>query len=1172
MANPYDAGVKPLQRAENAIYEIERNWGFMTEEEFNPVPLALQLLDGSSASRNYNEFMRYFHHLDDSLEDIVDEYYQGFNNSILSFGEIKDKLVETQDSVRSFQENIKQTSESLGQDKSALGQLYYKTIQCTEMIRVLDQIEELKKISTDIEELNNKKQYLESVQKLLDGLTTINSEEVRQIGALVDLREQLTKEKNMIHEVIIEELNNHIYLKSPYCERRMGIVLQDDEDDTVSQTKPTVKPAGMSDQEWQAKGPGGRRPQRGDKAIQNDDNPEADSFAYVEMLLKSLMLLDRIDDSVATIQERIPIELHHLADRIIAEVEERHKLGMPNAASKTELTPASTLNTKALMTPKQRAQAQEVLEDFVTTLYARFGSVLEYHKFVLEVINKSPRRQSQSTTSARSSRGTLSAYALREVWMTIQSEIKSMLYDYLTADTAVAHRSSDLTSVGSVVPSGGAAGSVVSPGPGARDRVSTPQRPAAGTLAKAAAGGSRWLDEFNLNMIRSKSTTGQQPQAAGSGLPSPGPAASAATATDMAGPPPRQLFSFSQSEIKTTSEALYKPIEDEVRQVLQMANYDQMAQMASNSTVVDRFADGCNTAGHQLLVSPSIYHASVVLSPTIQFLAKIGHVLLEPRDTQDFDEFLRDFFVRFFLPQVEAHALHLFQQITSGSDAFYNHPTLLYRGRPVVKSAVSIVPLIHDLAGMLSAIPFYREEYVTIIEKIIRQYFEECHRRFVEAIATSKMMTHADGSGGGTMFHSSLLHNPAGPSGGGPVEGGPGVGNGSNGMTMERSTSGGGVGSGGGGGQIPALLTKQCLSSQWARDEDLLQLLDMKLQLTLHDPNVQYDPRGEKETQLEFKLKHERSIHPSELMFDVKKLNFLATLHHSLEWFLLNVKYSKASRVYLGAAQAARKASVGNEGRMAVGVDGGVDKNHPDAGPDGGAVDDPSDPSAYHSLDLDVLAQMKGLRERLDELWDRHRVLATSCLVILRIEIRCRCMYFLELATREGNYGLSEESQEPDQYIQTFNADLIMCEELLAKSLPRDEIEFVFSGISHLISYILINNAGHLKDLNYFGSRKMVRNVLALQQNLTNISLSNESGLDHALKYYELFQLDLDTLMHHISTHELVFSIEEYRFLISFVYNHGARKIDIDSDQYELNYRKYREGLDALDRLFIEKQ
>ncbi|RKP38745.1 hypothetical protein BJ085DRAFT_19107 [Dimargaris cristalligena] len=980
--------------------------------------------------------MRYFHHLDDSLEDIVDEYYQGFNNSILSFGEIKDKLVETQDSVRSFQENIKQTSESLGQDKSALGQLYYKTIQCTEMIRVLDQIEELKKISTDIEELNNKKQYLESVQKLLDGLTTINSEEVRQIGALVDLREQLTKEKNMIHEVIIEELNNHIYLKSPYCERRMGIVLQDDEDDTVSQTKPTVKPAGMSDQEWQAKGPGGRRPQRGDKAIQNDDNPEADSFAYVEMLLKSLMLLDRIDDSVATIQERIPIELHHLADRIIAEVEERHKLGMPNAASKTELTPASTLNTKALMTPKQRAQAQEVLEDFVTTLYARFGSVLEYHKFVLEVINKSPRRQSQSTTSARSSRGTLSAYALREVWMTIQSEIKSMLYDYLTADTAVAHP---------------------------------------------------------------------------------------ATATDMAGPPPRQLFSFSQSEIKTTSEALYKPIEDEVRQVLQMANYDQMAQMASNSTVVDRFADGCNTAGHQLLVSPSIYHASVVLSPTIQFLAKIGHVLLEPRDTQDFDEFLRDFFVRFFLPQVEAHALHLFQQITSGSDAFYNHPTLLYRGRPVVKSAVSIVPLIHDLAGMLSAIPFYREEYVTIIEKIIRQYFEECHRRFVEAIATSKMMTHADGSGGG-------------------------------------------------GGQIPALLTKQCLSSQWARDEDLLQLLDMKLQLTLHDPNVQYDPRGEKETQLEFKLKHERSIHPSELMFDVKKLNFLATLHHSLEWFLLNVKYSKASRVYLGAAQAARKASVGNEGRMAVGVDGGVDKNHPDAGPDGGAVDDPSDPSAYHSLDLDVLAQMKGLRERLDELWDRHRVLATSCLVILRIEIRCRCMYFLELATREGNYGLSEESQEPDQYIQTFNADLIMCEELLAKSLPRDEIEFVFSGISHLISYILINNAGHLKDLNYFGSRKMVRNVLALQQNLTNISLSNESGLDHALKYYELFQLDLDTLMHHISTHELVFSIEEYRFLISFVYNHGARKIDIDSDQYELNYRKYREGLDALDRLFIEKQ
>ncbi|KAJ1914780.1 exocyst subunit [Tieghemiomyces parasiticus] len=92
MSHPYDAGIKPLQRAEHAIYEIERNWGFMTEEDFNPVPLALQLMDSRSTGRSYHEFMRYFDTLDDSLKDIVDEYYQGFNNSIMSFGEIKDKL------------------------------------------------------------------------------------------------------------------------------------------------------------------------------------------------------------------------------------------------------------------------------------------------------------------------------------------------------------------------------------------------------------------------------------------------------------------------------------------------------------------------------------------------------------------------------------------------------------------------------------------------------------------------------------------------------------------------------------------------------------------------------------------------------------------------------------------------------------------------------------------------------------------------------------------------------------------------------------------------------------------------------------------------------------------------------------------------------------------------
>ncbi|KAJ1909211.1 exocyst subunit [Tieghemiomyces parasiticus] len=874
------------------------------------------------------------------------------------------------------------------------------------------------------------------------------------------------------------------------------------------------------------------------------------------MLINSLVLLNRVEDSVTTIRERIPVELHYLVDRVIGEVEERYKAGLQTAAATTTgaVTAAGSSSdttagtvvpvTKSILTPGRRMQTQEILEDFVTTLYARFGSVLEYHKFVLETIGRLSRRPSNSGSGPGiAARRPGPAYALREVWMTIQSEIKSMLYDYLTTECAASRP--DL---------GAAPAPAPTPSPGlVRDRAN--RRISGGT--KVPGGG--WLED----LIRPKATGSAQGAAAADGSSANAVAGNVGATPSGA----RQVFSFGQSEIKSTSEALYKPIEDEMRQLLSFtqsegAQQQQQQQLVAQSAVVDRFAEGNGAAGHLLLVPPSVYHASVVLSPTTQFLARIGHVLLEPRDTQDFDEFLRHFFVRFFLPQVEAHALHLFTQMTSGSDAFYTHPTLVYRGRPVIKSAVAIVPLIHDLGRMLAAIPFYQEEYVMIVEKIIRKYFDECQTRFTEAITNSKYVVGA--------FGTAMLMASAGGGGNNPYPLDAMGGSGNDGLSahtaMMSSSSAAATST-----LAPHTTTqndragpaRQCIASRWANDDDLQQLLDMKFRLTLHDRTVKFDTRSEKEMAIEYRLKHDRSIHPSELMFDVKKMNFLATLHHSLEWFLLNVHFSRMSQVPLGGE--------------VVDADGGGDGVGNDGGANGtrvGAADGESalDAADGNRLDLDMLAQMKGLRVRLDQLWDRHRTLATSCLVTLRIEMRCRCLYYLELATREGNYGLEEESQEPDQYVQTFNADLIMCEELLAKSLPKDEIEFIFSGLSHLISHILISNVTHLKDLNYYGSRKMIRNILALQQNLTSISLTSEmSGLDHALKYYELFQLDLDAVMHQVTEHDLVFTLEEYQFLLRFVYQNAERQLEIDSDQYELNYRKYKEAQRVVESLFKSK-
>ena len=57
------------------------------------------------------------------------------------------------------------------------------------------------------------------------------------------------------------------------------------------------------------------------------------------------------------------------------------------------------------------------------------------------------------------------------------------------------------------------------------------------------------------------------------------------------------------------------------------------------------------------------------------------------------------------------------------------------------------------------------------------------------------------------------------------------------------------------------------------------------------------------------------------------------------------------------------------------------------------------------------------------------------------------------------------------------------------------------------MSQILISNQRHIRRINKYGNAKMIRNVMSLQQNLTNIASVDEKSLDISRAYYEMFYL-----------------------------------------------------------------
>lgn len=68
-----------------------------------------------------------------------------------------------------------------------------------------------------------------------------------------------------------------------------------------------------------------------------------------------------------------------------------------------------------------------------------------------------------------------------------------------------------------------------------------------------------------------------------------------------------------------------------------------------------------------------------------------------------------------------------------------------------------------------------------------------------------------------------------------------------------------------------------------------------------------------------------------------------------------------------------------------------------------------------------------------------YRQLADLVLFTIRLEIRLRTIHFLDKATREGIYELSEDIAEPDAAIVELNSNLAELDECASNTLASPE-------------------------------------------------------------------------------------------------------------------------------------
>lgn len=395
---------------------IKQEWPAMCENDCIPVQLALQLLDTSSVGRahEYRNFQKTHQYLQDSLKNIVHDYHQGFNSSIGTFHKIQGSIQTSQKKVRALKESLATSKVALCTTDPELKKMHATSRMYEEVLQILNELDDLRAVPDQLEARISEKRFLAAVDVLQNALRKLRKPELDNIGALSELRSYLANQETALMDILIEELHEHLYLKSPYCQERwQNLSKHHSTLDGAFGDSPAVSPFFAVLETIDFDHSATEDPQK---------NPEADTFLYLNLIVEALNKLGRLETAIETIKQRLPVELFGVVNDTIDDVDQKHPSSLRGAASGP--------NGLHMYGPRETRMRADVIYDLLWTLYGKFEAIAEGHRALHESVKALIRREGAGNNGALLG-------SFKELWNLYQNEIRSLLHNYVTTDADV---------------------------------------------------------------------------------------------------------------------------------------------------------------------------------------------------------------------------------------------------------------------------------------------------------------------------------------------------------------------------------------------------------------------------------------------------------------------------------------------------------------------------------------------------------------------------------------------------------------------------------------------------------------------------------------------------------------------------------------------------------------
>ncbi|CAH9130015.1 unnamed protein product [Cuscuta epithymum] len=208
------------------LSKIDESW---TAARFDSLPHVVHIL----TSKNREEELQVLREQSEIVEDVVDEvvhtYHHGFNKAIQNYSQILRLFSDSAQSIAAVKGDLSDAKKLLGTHNKQLHQLWYRSVTLRHIISLLDQIEGISKVPAQIEKLVAEKKFYAAVQLQVQSALMLEREGLQTVGALQDVRSELTKLRGHLFYKVLEDLHSHLYNKGEYSPALLSVSEKDDE-------------------------------------------------------------------------------------------------------------------------------------------------------------------------------------------------------------------------------------------------------------------------------------------------------------------------------------------------------------------------------------------------------------------------------------------------------------------------------------------------------------------------------------------------------------------------------------------------------------------------------------------------------------------------------------------------------------------------------------------------------------------------------------------------------------------------------------------------------------------------------------------------------------------------------------------------------------------------------